>query len=206
MSGTDEPRHPGAIIEDSDTDTKEVPATTAVSDTEETPVTTPPLPRDSRGRFVSCSAVPDPPSPPRVLTPPPSLPAFNLSARSQSYLSTPTRELITGPNPTMDVPTGSASSTTTTKPSEKKGKQPANTSQHSNSTKRGFALSYKLSSIPKLSGSENYRTWRDISEYVLQLFNCWDLVVGTEEIPEEDTDDEGDVTNSEKIDEYPDRY
>jgi len=29
MSGTDEPRHPGAIIEDSDTDTEEVPATSA---------------------------------------------------------------------------------------------------------------------------------------------------------------------------------
>jgi len=206
MSGTDEPRHPGAIIEDSDTDTEEVPATTGVSDTEETPVTTDPLPRDSRGRFVSRSAVPDPPPPPRVQTPPPPLPAFNLSARSLSYLSTPTRELITGLNPTMDAPTGSASGTTTTKPSEKKGKQPANTSQHSNSTKRGFAPSYKLGSIPKLSGSENYRTWRDISEYVLQLFNCWDLVVGTEEIPEEETDDEGDVTNFEKIDEYRDRY
>jgi len=67
MSGTDESRHPGAIIEDSDTDTEEVPATTAVSDTEETPVTTDPLPRDSRGRFVSRSAVPDPPPPPRVV-------------------------------------------------------------------------------------------------------------------------------------------
>ena len=44
MSGTDEPRHPGAIIEDSDTDTEEIPAATAVSDTEETPVTTAPLP------------------------------------------------------------------------------------------------------------------------------------------------------------------
>ena len=207
MSGTDEPRHPGAIIEDSDTDTEEVPATTGVSDTEETPVTTDPLPRDSRGRFVSRSAVPDPPPPPRVQTPPPPpLPAFNLSARSLSYLSTPTRELITGLNPTMDAPTGSASGTTTTKPSEQKGKQPANTSQHSNSTKRGFAPSYKLGSIPELRGSENYRTWRDISEYVLQLFNCWDLVVGTEEIPEEETDDEGDVTNFEKIDEYRDRY
>ena len=40
MSGTDEPRHAGAIIEDSDTDTEEVPATAAVSDTEEVPATT----------------------------------------------------------------------------------------------------------------------------------------------------------------------
>ena len=60
MSGTDEPRHPGAIIEDSDTDTEEVPATTAVSDTHETPVTTDPLPRDSRGRFVRRIPAPDP--------------------------------------------------------------------------------------------------------------------------------------------------
>jgi len=60
MSGTDEPRHPGAIPEDSDTDDEEVPATTAVSDTEETPVTTAPLPRDSRGRFVRRIPAPDP--------------------------------------------------------------------------------------------------------------------------------------------------
>jgi len=106
----------------------------------------------------------------------------------------------------MDAPTGLPSSTTTTKPSEKKGKQPANTSQHSNSTKRGFAPSYKLCSIPKLSRSENYSTWRGISEYVLHLFNCWELVLGMEEIPREETDDEGDVTNFEKIDEYRDHY
>ena len=163
MSGTDEPSHPGAIIEDLDTDTEEVPATTAVSDTEETAVTTAPPLRDSRGRFVGRSTVPDPSPPPRVQTPPPP-PAVTLSARSLSYLSTPTRELFTGPNSTMDVPTGSPSGTTTTKPSDKKGKQPANTNQHSNSTKHDFASSYELSSIPKLSGSENYRTWRDISE------------------------------------------
>jgi len=138
MSGTDEPRHLGALIEDSDsTDSEEVPAATAVSDTEETPVTTAPPLRDSRGRFVSR---------------PPPPPAFNISSRSLSYLSTPTRELLTGPNPTMDAPTGSASCTTTTKPSEKKGKQPTNTSQHSNSTKSGFAQSYKRGSILKLSG------------------------------------------------------
>ena len=106
----------------------------------------------------------------------------------------------------MDPPTGSPSGTTTTKPSEKKGTQPANTNQHSNSTKRGLAPSYKLSSILKLCGSENYRTWRDISEYVLQLFNCWDLVVGTEKIPIEETNHKGDLTNFEKIDEYRDRY
>ena len=53
MSGTDEPRHPGVLIEDSDsTDTEEVPAATAVSDIEETPVTTASLSRDSRGRVV----------------------------------------------------------------------------------------------------------------------------------------------------------
>jgi len=202
MSGTAEPRHGGAIIEDSDTDTEELPTTRAVSDTEKTLVNTDSPRRDSHGRFVSRSSVPDPPPPPRVQTPPHPLPAFNLSARSLSYLSTPTWELITGPNRTMDAPTGSAACTTTTKPSEKKGKQPANTCQHCNSTKRGFAPSYKLSSIPKLSVSENYRTWRDISEYVLQLFNCWDLVMGTEEIPEEETDDERHVTNVAKIDEY----
>ena len=185
MSGTDEPRHPGAIPEDSDTDTEEIPVTTA------------PPPRDSRRRFVRRIPAPDPLPRSRTQTPPP-IPAFNLLSRSLSYLSTPTRELFTGPNPTMDAPTGLASGTTTTKPSEKKGKQPANTSQHSNSTKRGFAPSYKLGSCPKLSGSENYRTWRDISEYVLQLFNCWDLVMGTEEIPQEETDDEGDITHQQK--------
>jgi len=205
ISGTDEPRHPGALIEDSDTYTEEVPIATAVSDTEETPVSTAPPLRNSRGRFVSHSTVPDPSSPPWVHTPPP-LPAVTLSAGSLSHLSTPTRELFTSPNPTMDAPTGSVSGTTTTKPSEKQGKQPANTSQHSNSTKCRFTPSYKLSSISKLRGSENYCTWRDISEYVLQFFNCWDLVVGMEEIPMEETDDGRDVTNFEKIDEYRDRY
>ena len=77
MSGTDEPRHPGAIIEDSDTDTEEVPAATAVSDTEETPVTTAPLPRDSCGRFVRRIPAPDPLPRSQTQTPPP-LPAFNL--------------------------------------------------------------------------------------------------------------------------------
>jgi len=142
MSGTDEPRHPGAILEDPDTDTEEVLATTAVSDREETPVTTVPLPRDSRGRFVRRIPAPDPLPRSRTQTPPPPS-AFNLSAHSLSYLSTPTRELFTGPNPTMDAPTGSPSGTTTTKPSEQKGKQPANISQHSNSTKCRFAPSYK---------------------------------------------------------------
>jgi len=191
-------------MEDSDTHTEDVLATTAVSDTEETVVTSPP-PRNSGECFVRRIPAPDPLPHSRTQTPPPP-PALNLSSRSLSYLSTATRELFTGPNPTMDAPTGSASGTTATKPSETKGKQPANTSQHSNTTKRRFAPSYKLSSIPQVSGSENYRTWRDISKYVLQLFNCWDLVVGTEEIPMEETDDEGDITNFEKIDEYRDRY
>jgi len=43
MSKTDQPRHPGALIVDSDTDTEEVLPSTAFSDTEETPVTTAPL-------------------------------------------------------------------------------------------------------------------------------------------------------------------
>jgi len=131
MAGTDEPRDPRALIGDTDPDTEEVLATTAVSDTEETPVTTAPPLRDSRGPFVSGSSVPHPSPPPRAQTsppPPPSTFPVTLSASALSYLSNPTRELYTGLNATMDTPTGSWSGTTTTKPSEKKGKPPANTS------------------------------------------------------------------------------
>jgi len=105
MSGTDEPRHTEAIMEDSDTDTEEVLATTAVSATEETPVTTVPLPRNSCGHCVRHIPAPDPLLRSQTQTPLPP-PSFTLSPPSLSYLPTPPRELFTGPNPTMDVPTG----------------------------------------------------------------------------------------------------
>ena len=83
---------------------------------------------------------------------------------------------------------------------------PAPADRHTNSTKRGFAPSYKLSSIPKLTGSENYRTWRDISEFVLGLFNCWKIVTGEETIPDNITDENDVITNEDSIDEFRDRY
>ena len=77
---------------------------------------------------------------------------------------------------------------------------------HTVATKRTWAPNYKLSSIPKLSGSENYRTWRDISEYVLWLFNCWNIALWTEEIPEEEIDGDRDVINEDPIDGFQNRY
>jgi len=96
MAGTDEPRDSRALIEDTNTDTEEVLATPAVSDTEETPVTMAPPLCDSRGPFVSGSSVPHPSPPPQAQTsppPPPSMFPVTLSASSLSYLSNPTREL-----------------------------------------------------------------------------------------------------------------
>ena len=57
--------------------------------------------------------------------------------------------------------------------------------------KNSLAPNYKLSSITKLTGSKNYCAWRDISQYVLKLFNCWIIVLGEETIEdyaEEDND------------------
>ena len=41
------------------------------------------------------------------------------------------------------------------------------TDKYIQSSKNSVAPNYKPSSIPKLTGSENYRAWRDISQYVL---------------------------------------
>ena len=89
---------------------------------------------------------------------------------------------------------------------ESRDKRTTSKTPHTVATKRTWAPNYKLSSIPKLSGSENYRTWRDISEYVLRLFNCWNIVLGTEEIPEEEIDGDGDVINEDPIDGFQNRY
>jgi len=69
--------------------------------------------------------------------------------------------------------------------------------KHIQSSKNSVAPNYKLSSIPKLTGSENYRAWRDISQYVLELFNCWNIVLGEETI-----DDYAEDNNDNFIDRY----
>ena len=69
--------------------------------------------------------------------------------------------------------------------------------KHIQSSKNSVAPNYKLSSIPKLIGTENYRAWRDISQYVLELFNCWDIVIGEETIDSFEGDD-----NNNFIDRY----
>jgi len=211
MSGTEDHTLPGTLPDSSDPEQE-------TSDTEETstPVVDPPpattgLPsRNARGQTIRRpQPAPVPSSPPPTQTPPPPPFPHGLSATSLTYLSTPTRELFTGPLPLPEMETSTASSsgtTTTTKPSDKKGKQSTNTDQHTNASKRGFAPSYKLSSIPKLSGSQNYSTWRDISEYVLRLFNCWEPVLGAEGMPEQTRANDGDVSNEGDIDGYQDRY
>ena len=69
--------------------------------------------------------------------------------------------------------------------------------KHIQSSKNSGAPNYKLSSIPKLTGSENYRAWRDISQYVHELFNCWNIVLGEETIDNYAEDD-----NDNFIDQY----
>jgi len=62
---------------------------------------------------------------------------------------------------------------------------------HIQCSKNSVAPNYKLSSITKLTASENYCAWRDISQYVLEPFNCWNIVLGEETIEdyaEEDND------------------
>jgi len=61
--------------------------------------------------------------------------------------------------------------------------------KHIQSSKNSVAPNYKLSSILKLTGSENYHAWRDISQYVLELFNCWNIVLGEETIDDYAEDD-----------------
>jgi len=52
--------------------------------------------------------------------------------------------------------------------------------RHIQSSNNSVPPNYKLSSIPKLVGTENYSSWRDISQYVLEPFNSWDIVLGEE--------------------------
>jgi len=61
--------------------------------------------------------------------------------------------------------------------------------KHIQSSKNSVAPYYKLSSIPRLTGSKNYRAWRDISQYVLETFNCWNIVLGEETIDDYAEDD-----------------
>ena len=109
MSEEGERRIPGTLEEDSDTE--EVPAVTSAS---QAPTIDPPA-RDSRGRFIRRSPVPDPsgspppppaptPTPPRVQTP---LSGTLLSAAALAQLSTPVRNLFT--DQTMSTQTGEAS-------------------------------------------------------------------------------------------------
>jgi len=70
--------------------------------------------------------------------------------------------------------------------------------KHIQSSKNLLTPKYKLSSIPKLTGSENYGAWGDISQYVLELLNCWSIVLGEETI-----DDYAEDDNDNFIDRYP---
>ena len=65
--------------------------------------------------------------------------------------------------------------------------------RHAASSKKSFAPNYKLSSIPKVTGIEDYQHWRNISQYVLELFNCWEIVLGTETIDQYDAKEDDDA-------------
>ena len=82
---------------------------------------------------------------------------------------------------------------------------PAPTRPHSN-TSRAWAPSYKLSTIPKLKGTENNQSWREISQHILELYNCWGIVTGTELLPVEERNDDDELTNDDAIESFRDRY
>jgi hypothetical protein len=60
--------------------------------------------------------------------------------------------------------------------------------------------------LPKLTGPENYQRWHEASEHVLQVFGCWEIVLGTETEPKAELDMGGELTNEDKIEGYKDRY
>jgi hypothetical protein len=60
--------------------------------------------------------------------------------------------------------------------------------------------------LPKLTGHENYQRWRKASKYVLQVFGCGEIVLGTETKPKEELDISEELTNEDKIERYKDRY
>ena len=61
--------------------------------------------------------------------------------------------------------------------------------RHIQSSKNSVALNYKLTSIPNLVGTENYRPWRIISQYLQEPFNCWNIVIDEEMIDTFEGDD-----------------
>ena len=129
-------------------------------------------------------------SPLTIRLPPPgsgSCPSRNQSPR-RSALSASKRPAR---DPSPDPPSSPAVSTSLAAPD-----------RHASSTKTKVPPSYKLSFIPKLIGTENYQLWRDISLYILKLFNCWDIVIGDETIEIKYDEDYGadDYTN------FQDRY
>src|SRR3989337_812678 len=77
---------------------------------------------------------------------------------------------------------------------------------HASRSHRIWAPSYKLDKLPKLTGPNDYQKWRETTEHVLTIFNCWNIVTGEEELPEEEHNSDGDITNSDDIDGYRDRY
>jgi hypothetical protein len=72
--------------------------------------------------------------------------------------------------------------------------------------RRIWAPSYKLDRLPKLTGPENYQRWREASEHVLQVFGCWEIVLGTETEPKAELDIGGELTNEDEIEGYKDQY
>jgi len=61
--------------------------------------------------------------------------------------------------------------------------------KHIQSSKNSVAPNYKLRLIPKLTRIENYHAWKEISQYVLELFTCWNIVLGEETIDHYAEDD-----------------
>jgi len=61
--------------------------------------------------------------------------------------------------------------------------------KHIQSSKNSVAPNYKLSSILQLVDTENYSAWRDISQYILEPFNCGDIVIGKQTMDTFEADD-----------------
>ena len=73
-------------------------------------------------------------------------------------------------------------------------------------TEKNFAPNYKLENLPKLSSHKDYEVWKNNSEYILDVFNCWDIVRGAEKEPVVEYNEDGDLTNRLQIEGYKDRY
>src|SRR5207237_236586 len=65
---------------------------------------------------------------------------------------------------------------------------------------------YNLNQLPRLSGSSDYQHWKTHAEYILQIFNCWNIILEKEVRPVEEINLARRIINSEDIASFEARY